>query len=221
MLDAVDAWCRKWIFSPNQGKTKIVHYRPPSFPQSDVIFTCGDFNVAIVSQYKYLGLWLDEHLTLDTAVTELAKSASRALGVLITTCFALGGMDHKMFTSLYQTLLQPILNYGAGLWGTKRQRYIRNVQNNACKFYLGVNGNTSHVAARGDMSWLSSLIQQQVQVCRLWIHLQNHPDDRTCKIVHTWSKHRTGRSWEKVTTQLAIEYDISDKSSSKRNHQTY
>ncbi len=78
MLDVVDAWCRRWRLSLNQGKTKIVHYRPPSFPQSDY------FYVEIVSQYKYLGLWLDEHLTMDTAVTELAKSASRALGVLIS-----------------------------------------------------------------------------------------------------------------------------------------
>ncbi len=66
MLDAVDAWCRKWRLLLNQGKTKIVYYRPPSFPQSDVLFKCGDFNVETVSQYKYLGHWLDEHLTLDT-----------------------------------------------------------------------------------------------------------------------------------------------------------
>ncbi len=117
---------------------------------------------------------------MDTAVTELAKSASRALGVLITKCFALGGMDHKMFTSLYETLVQPILNYGASLWGPKQQQYIRNVQNKACKFYLGVNGNTSNMAARGDMGWLSSIRQQHVHVFRLWIRLQNHPDDRTC-----------------------------------------
>ncbi len=43
ILDAVDAWCRKWRLSLNQGKMKIVHYRPPSFPQSDVLFKCGDF----------------------------------------------------------------------------------------------------------------------------------------------------------------------------------
>ncbi len=65
-----------------------------------MLFKCGDVN---------------------TAVTELAKSASRAIGVLISKVFALGGMDHKMFTSLYETLVQPILNYAAGLWGTKQQ----------------------------------------------------------------------------------------------------
>ncbi len=119
-------------------------------------------------------------------------------------------MGHKMFTSLYETLVQPILNYGAGLWRTKQQRYIRNVQNKACKFYLGLNGNKSNVAARGDIGWLSLLRQQHVQGFRLWIRLQNHPDDRTCKIVHKWSKRSTSRSWEQVTTQLAIEYDISD-----------
>ncbi len=70
MLDAVYAWCRKWRLTLNQGKTKIVHYRPPSLPQSDVLFKYGDFNVEIVSQYKYLGLWQDGHLTLDSAVSK-------------------------------------------------------------------------------------------------------------------------------------------------------
>ncbi len=93
-----------------------MHYRPLLFPQSDVLFKCCDFNVEIVGQYKYLGLWLDEHLTLDTAVTELAKSASQTLGVLISNVFILVDMEHNMFTSLYETLVQLILNYCAGLW---------------------------------------------------------------------------------------------------------
>ncbi len=85
--------------------------------------------VDIVRQYKYLGLCLDEHLKFDTALTELAKSASGALGVLISNCFALGGMDHKMFTSLYETLVQPILNYGASLWGTKHMLEMFKIKN--------------------------------------------------------------------------------------------
>ncbi len=35
---------------------------------------------------------------------------------------------------------------------------------------------------------------ENMQVFCLWIRLQNHPGDRTCKIVHEWSKLRTGRS---------------------------
>lgn len=93
-------------------------------------------------------------------------------------------MDHKMFTWLYDTLV----NYGSSLWGTKQQQYISNVQNKECKFYLWVNGNTSNVTGHGDMDLLSSLRQQHM-------HLQNHPDDKTCQIVHKQSKHRTGWSW--------------------------
>jgi hypothetical protein len=34
------------------------------------------------NSYKYLGIWLDEHLTFDKSTKELANSASRALGAV-------------------------------------------------------------------------------------------------------------------------------------------
>lgn len=41
-----------------------------------------NFDIVLTDSYKYLGVWFDENLKIDKAVSELAKSAIRALGAL-------------------------------------------------------------------------------------------------------------------------------------------
>ncbi len=208
MLNCLNSWCNKWRLNLNKDKTKIVHYRPVSSPESQYEFKCGDFIVEHVSKYKYLGLWLDQHLTMDIAASEIAKSASRALGVLISKFHATGGMDYKVFNALYDSLVQPILNYGAGIWGTKHHRLIKTVQHRASKFFIGVRDKTNNVAALGEMGWSSALSQQHMQVFRLWIRLKTKPDGGMCKEIHNWSLRRPGRTWEKNVKTLAEKYDV-------------
>jgi hypothetical protein len=50
-------------------------------------------NIEYVESYKYLGLWFDEHMNMNKAVRELAKSASRALGALYGKFVSCGGMS--------------------------------------------------------------------------------------------------------------------------------
>ena len=48
----------------------------------------------------------------------IAKSASRALGFLICKDKALGGIPFKCFTKYYNSLVQPVIDYGSSIWGT-------------------------------------------------------------------------------------------------------
>ena len=82
MLNDVAAWCRDWKHQINRTKTKIVHFRNASVHQSQHLFYCGTHNLDYTNSYKYLGLWIDEHLSMDKSVKELSKSVSRALDAL-------------------------------------------------------------------------------------------------------------------------------------------
>ncbi len=64
---------------------------------------------------------MDEHLTLKFVKNAkgLAKAASRALGALITKTQSMGGMTFKVYNKLYTSVVEPILLYGSGIWGTK------------------------------------------------------------------------------------------------------
>jgi hypothetical protein len=57
-----------------------------------------------VSSYQYLGLVLNEFLHYQFMAKAIARSASRALGLLIVKSKTHGGFQHNIFTKLYQCL---------------------------------------------------------------------------------------------------------------------
>ena len=59
--------------------------------------------------------------------------------VLIYVKFkSLGGISYKCFQKLYESDVEPILKYAAGIWGHKEYKIINTVQNNGAHFMLGV-----------------------------------------------------------------------------------
>ena len=62
-----------------------------------------------------LGLIFTEFLDLLTMAKTVAKSASRALGLLISKDKAFGGMPFMCYTRCYDALVQATINYGAGI----------------------------------------------------------------------------------------------------------
>ena len=60
----------------------------------------------------------------------VAKSASRALGLLICNDKALGVMPFECFTKCYNSLVQPVIGYFF-VWGTKGYSCVDAVQNRA------------------------------------------------------------------------------------------
>ena len=72
-------------------------------------FKCGDKDIEHTSSYKSLRLWLHEHLNLNKSVSELSKSASRALSALYTKSLKAGGMTIGVLENLYESLVEPML----------------------------------------------------------------------------------------------------------------
>ncbi len=120
MLDAVGSWCNKWRLTVNEAKSNVVHFRPPSLQVSNVVFTCAGKTIATHKSYKYLGLWLNEHLDMKFTVKQTTKAASRALGAVYTKFISGGGMTHDVYTKLVETVVEPVLFYGSGIWGLEQ-----------------------------------------------------------------------------------------------------
>jgi hypothetical protein len=72
-----------------------------------------------VGSYKYLGLVLTEYLDFKVTAECVAKSASRALGLLITKSKAYGGMPFTCFKKMYECLVLPVIHYGSAVWAIK------------------------------------------------------------------------------------------------------
>ena len=98
MLCCLNDYCLSWGLTINFEKSKIMHFRPRSTKQTVLILRCGNNEMELVKQYKYLGLIFTEFLDLLTMAKTVAKSASRALGLLISKDKAFGGMPFKCYT---------------------------------------------------------------------------------------------------------------------------
>ncbi len=154
MLNVLHEWTQEFDMSVNIDKTKVVHFRKgPCIPCTEAVYTLGDVMVQMVDRYRYLGLVLTQFMDLNLTVRYVAQVAQRALGVLAAKSKSQGGLPFRVFTKLCDSLVQPILNYGAAIWGHKSFSAIQAVQNRALRYYLGVGRRTPNVAVQGDMGW--------------------------------------------------------------------
>ena len=154
MLTTLGNWCSKWELNINCDKTKVLHYRTPSTPRTAFNFTCMNNDIQCVDKNKYLGICFTEFLDMDFMISEVAKSAHRALGLLIFKAKAAGGIPFDVYTKLYQSLVQPIIDYGSSVWGYRAASAINAVQNRAARFFLGVTRSTPNAALQGSLGRL-------------------------------------------------------------------
>ena len=194
MLDILYAWCRRFSMNVNVLKTQIVHFRPISIPQTDFKFEYNGCGLSLVKQYKYLGLILTEFLDYGITAYNVAQSAGRALGLLIAKSKANGGMPYKCFTKLYESLVQPVIDYGSAIWGTKNFSCINAVQHRACRFFMGVGKYTPNCAVQGDMGWPLPAYNQWLCVSKLWCRSMCMNDNRLNKKIFLWSLNNAGRN---------------------------
>ena len=115
-------------------------------------------------------------------------------------------MPFNCFKKLYESLVQPIINYGESIWGASEFSCINSVQNKACKFFLGIGKYAPNTAAQGDMGWKMSLHRQWECILRLKLRLVKLPDICINKRIYVWSESMSCKrvsNWNyKVTDML-------------------
>ena len=153
MLDTLGAWSKNNLITINVAKSNIVHFRNPSVTRSNFVFKVNDDSLGYVSQYKYLGLVLTEHLDYAVTAKIVAQSANRALGLLIAKSKAFSGLQYEPYTKLYDAIVVPIISYGAAIWATQSYACINAVQHRAARYFLNVGRYTPNAAVNGDIGW--------------------------------------------------------------------
>ncbi len=115
----------------------------------------------------------------------VALSATRALGLIIAKCKTHGGVTHKVFSQLYDAMVQPIIDYGAAVWGVNEYSHIKTIQHRAGRYFLGYAPNNAVV---GEMGWNPPSEHLWRSVFRQWRRLSIMSELRLNARVHAWAR---------------------------------
>ena len=155
LIDEVDFWCEKNEMSINIDKTKILHIRNKSTVRSNFLFNCNQSTIEYYNEYKYLGIYFNEFLNTTQIIDHAATSARKTLAGIIARLKMLCGLMYKSYTQLYNSLVVPILDYGAVLcMGHSEHPYMSMIHKNAMRFFMGCSKTMPIAALTGEMGWL-------------------------------------------------------------------
>ena len=97
-------------------------------------------------------------------------------------------MPYETFTKLYDTLVQPVINYSAAVWGYKEIQCISAIQTRACHFDLGVGKHTPTIGVQGYMGWKFPFENIALCILKHWIRLEYMDNIRLDKQIFLWAK---------------------------------
>ena len=203
MLNTMFEWCKKWRLKVNESKSQIVHFRKTRQKLTDVKFHYGDTQLQVVSDYKYLGVILDENLNFSKCSKMLAESGGRALSSIISKFKMFKDLGYKTFTTMYESGVVPILDYGSAIWGYSKNSHSDLIQNKASRYFLGLHNFTPVPALTGEMGWLPSKYRKMICMLRFWNRMIKIPNDRLTKSVFNTQYERNGK-WCKHMNELFI-----------------
>ena len=192
LLNAVKDWCLENHMAINCSKSNVIHFRNPSKDKTNIVFKCGDDIIQVVDRYTYLGLVLTEYLDFNVTAKVVAQSASRALGLVIAKCKLAGGVPYSVFTKLYDSVVWPVISYGAAIWGCRSFSCINAVHNRAMRFFLGVGKYTPSAALVGEMAWHPPIVRQWKHIMQLWARVSNTLSLRINKRIALWASAASG-----------------------------
>ena len=102
-------WLKANKLSLNIGKTNYILFHPKQkFITFNNNITLDNVSVKQVEVTKFLGVFVDQHLSWKSHISYVAKKISKTIGIISKSRFYL---SRKSLLSLYYTLVYPYLNY--------------------------------------------------------------------------------------------------------------
>ena len=170
--------------------------------------------IKILSIHQAIGISDFGYMTLklNKTISELPKSASRALSALYTKSLKAGGMTIDVFEKLYESLVKPVLFYASRSWGMSDYRVIEKYKLSKIK---RVDISLAEKNARQmwpyEMIWagIRVMLNQKLKYSECGLNKRNVSDDRLLKTVHYWSKRNT-RGWEARVLKLSNNLNVTN-----------
>ena len=131
-LNQIQLWLNINKLILNVDKTKFMVFHPHQrsrYIQMPTLEINGNA-IDIVTEFNFLGINLDQHMTWKKHIHYLASKLNRVVGIINRLKFFI---DKNTLKIIYHALFTPHINYGVSCWGYTQQSQISKVQKKAVR----------------------------------------------------------------------------------------
>jgi len=164
--------------SINRRKTKVVVFRRGGYLAAHERWFLGDERLEIVNQYRYLGIILSTKLCTNTLLSELICRGKAAMLQILRSLKKLTFISPDVLFKVFDSQIQPILLYGAEVWGVDDCECIEAVHTSMLKRYVNVSARTPNTMLYGDTGRFPIVINAAVRSVKYWLRLLRMEEDR-------------------------------------------
>ena len=175
-INCISDYCDSINMKINLNKTKIIVFRKGGPLRSYENWKYKNENIEVVSLYKYLGMFMTPKL-LWTATHEYAsRQATKAISCIFRYQRSFGFFDPNCAFKLFDSMVKPVLCYGAEIWGHQYIDKIEKVHLKFCRQYCLLPQQTANAFVYGECGRLPLCYTYMTTCVKYWIRiLQMHP----------------------------------------------
>jgi hypothetical protein len=126
--------------------------------------------IEIVNTFKYLGILLTKSGNWNQTQKRIAQHASRSLSNVFTV-FNQITLPLKNKIELFDSLVSPILNFSAEVWGTHSSPEVEAIHSKFCRKLLGVKLSTNREALYGELGRFPMWLSRHIIILKYWVKI--------------------------------------------------
>lgn len=163
----------------NLDKSNIVVFRNGGHLALRERWVYGGHPMSVLNMYKYLGVWLSTRLSFSHTLNDFAAKGKKGVIGILKCLWQLGDRSPAIFFKLFDAQIQPMLSYGAEVWGVEADHTpIERVHLFALKRFLNTSMRTPNAMVYGETGRYPLFINSFVKCIRFWLRILRMPHHR-------------------------------------------
>ena len=192
----------------NTSKTKALIFRNGGRIAAHEKWSVGNERLEVVSEYKYLGIVLSTKLCVNTILCDISRRAKAACIHISKSLRKLTVVTPDLFCKIFDAQIQPILLYGAEVWGLNNCKQVETVHLFSMKWFLGVSVRSPNAMVYGDMGRYPLHINTKLRAVKYWLKLLRMDSNRYPYMVYKmmFNLHERYPNWATCIKNLLFKY---------------
>ena len=166
----------------NLDKSNVVVFRNGGFLASTDKWYFGSTMLTAVNMYKYLGMILTSRMSFQQTFNDLSVRARKGVSAIIRMMWSIGEHSPKLFFKMFDCQIQPILTYGAEVWGlSQNQDVLERVHLCAMKRFMCLTQKAPRHLIYGELGRYPLKVITFTKCIKFWLRIVQMEESRIPK----------------------------------------